>query len=330
LREYNHGLEEMRAGKNSFAAQSFQMAIKEDDRFALAYSKLAQAYSDLGQDEDAEPAAQRAVALSASLPMQERYLIQAGYDRIEKDFPKAIDAYQNLIKVSPDNTDYLYDLGTVYETTGAYDKAKDMFAKVVELDPKRIAGLRSLGRVQIESGNTQAGLEYLTRAQALSIEVRDDSERAQVLQAMGVAYFILQRPDDALKNLQESLDIRTKLGLKKGIADSLQMIGSAYDSTGKSDLALKNYNQALAIRRELGDKQGTANVLSDLGDFYVEHGKYDDALRLFKESLESQIELHNQQMQGQVLNNIGNTYFSKGITRTHAPISSARCRSAKN
>jgi len=311
LREYNHGLEEARAGKNTSAAQSFQAAIKEDGQFALAYVKLAQAYSDLGQDEDAEPAAQKAVALSASLPMQEKYLIQAGYDRIEKDFPKAIEAYQNLIKVSPDNTDYLFDLGMAYENTGAYDKAKDMFAKVVELDPKRIAGLRSLGRVQIESGNSQAGLEYLTRAQALSIELQDDAERAQILQAMGVAYSTMQRPDDALKNLQESLEIKTKLGLKKGIADSLQMIGSIYDSTGKSDLALKNYNQALAIRREIGDKQGTANVLSDLGDFYVEHGKYDDALRLFKESLGSQIEIHNDQMQGQVLNNIGNTYFSK-------------------
>jgi eukaryotic-like serine/threonine-protein kinase len=312
LREYNHGLEQARAGKNTAAAQSFQAAIKEDSQFALAYAKLAQAYSDLGQDEDAEPAAQKAASLSASLPLQEKYLIQAGYDRIEKDFPKAIEAYQNLIKVSPDNTDYLYDLGIAYENTGAYDKAKEMFAKVVELDPKRIAGLRSLGRVQIESGNSQAGLEYLTRAQALSIEVQDDTERAQILQAMGVAYSIMQRPDDALKNLQESLEIKTKLGLKKGIADSLQMIGSIYDGTGKADLALKNYNQALAIRRELGDKQGTANVLSDLGDFYVEHGKYDDALRLFKESLQSQIEIHNDQMQGQVLNNIGNTYFSKG------------------
>jgi tetratricopeptide (TPR) repeat protein len=187
-----------------------------------------------------------------------------------------------------------------------------MFAKVVELDPKRIAGLRALGRVQIESGNTQAGLEYLTRAQALSIELQDDAERAQILQAMGVAYSTIQRNDQALKNLQESLEIRTRLGLKKGIADSLQMIGSIYDSTGKPDLALKNYNQALAIRRELGDKQGTANVLSDLGDFYVEHGKYDDALRLFKESLGSQIEIHNDQMQGLVLNNIGNTYSAKG------------------
>jgi tetratricopeptide (TPR) repeat protein/predicted Ser/Thr protein kinase len=312
LREYNHGLEEERAGKNTSAVQSFQAAIKEDGQFALAYAKLAQAYSDLGQDEDAEPAAKKAVSLSASLPMQEKYLIQASYDRIEKDFPKTIEAYQNLIKVSPDNTDYLFELGTAYESIGAYDKAKEMFAKVVELDPKRIAGLRALGRVQIKSGNTQAGLEYLTRAQALSIELQDETERAQILQAMGVAYWTMQRPDDALKNLQESLEIRTKLGMRKGIADSLQMIGSIYDGIGKSDLALKNYNQALAIRREIGDKQGTANVLNDLGDFYVEHGKYDDALRLFKESLGSQIEVHNEQMQGQVLNNIGNTYFSKG------------------
>ena len=311
LREYNQGLEEARAGKNTAAVQSFQASIKEDGQFALAHVKLAQAYSELGQDEDAEPEARKAVSLSASLPLQEKYLIQASYDRIEKDYPKAIEAYQNLIKVSPNNTDYLYDLGIAYENTGAYDKAKEMFAKVVELDPKRIAGLRSLGRVQIESGNSQAGLESLTRAQALSIELQDDAERAQILQAMGIAYSTMQRPDDALKNFQESLDIKTKLGLKKGIADSLQMMGSIYDSTGKSDLALKNYNQVLAIRREIGDKQGTANVLSDLGDFYVEHGKYDDALRLFKESLQSQIEIHNEQMQGQVLNNIGNTYYSK-------------------
>jgi eukaryotic-like serine/threonine-protein kinase len=312
LREYNHGLEEARAGKNTAAAQSFQAAIKEDGQFALAYVKLAQAYSDLGQDDDAEPAAQKAVSLSASLPLQEKYLIQAGYDRIEKDFPKAIEAYQNLIKVSPDNTDYLFELGTAYESAGTYDKAKEMFNKLVELDPKRIAGVLALARVQIESGNSQAGLEYLTRAQALSIELLDEPERARVLQAIGVAYSTMQRPDDALKNLQESLEIKTNLGMKKGIADSLQMIGSIYDAKGKSDLALKNYNQALGIRRELGDKQGTANVLNDLGDFYVEHGKYDDALRLFKESLGSQIELHNEQMQGQVLNNIGNAYFGKG------------------
>lgn len=312
LREYNNGLQAARAGHNADAAKSFQAATKEDGQFALAYAKLAQAYSDLGQDEDAEPAAQKAVSLSAALPMQEKYLIQANYNRIEKDYPKAIEAYQNLVKVSPQNTDYLFDLGTAYENTGDYEKAKEQFGKVVELDPKRVSALVAMGRVQIESGNPQAGLDFLSRALPLTIEAQDEAGRAQILQAMGVGYSTMQRPDDALKNLQESLDIKTKLGMKKGIADSLQMIGSIYDETGKTDLALKNYNQALAIRKEIGDKQGTANLQNDLGDLYERRGKYDDALSLFKASLQAQIEVHNDPMQGQVLNNIGNTYLAKG------------------
>jgi len=312
LRYYNIGLQAVRTGNNADAAKGFEAAIKEDGQFALAYAKLAQSYADLGQDDDAEAAAKKAVSLSASLPMQEKYLIEANYNRIEKDYAKAIEAYQNLVKVSPNNADYLFDLGMAYEKAGDFEKAKESFGKVVTLDPKRLSGLVAMGRVQISSGNDQAGLDYLSRALPLTIETQDEAGRAQVLQAMGVAYNDLQRPDDALKSLQESLDIRTKLGLKKGIADSLHMTGTIYDGLGKPDLALKNYNQALAIQKEIGDKQGMADLQNDLGDFYQEHGKYDDALRLFKECLESQIELHNEEAQGLALNNIGNTYLSKG------------------
>ena len=45
---------------------------------------------------------------------------------------------------------------------------------------------------------------------------------------MGVAYSVLGKLDDALRSLQDSLAIKQKLGLKRGIADSLEMIGSTY------------------------------------------------------------------------------------------------------
>jgi serine/threonine protein kinase/tetratricopeptide (TPR) repeat protein len=312
LRDYDQGLQQARQGKHSDAVKQFQGALQEDASFALAYSKLAQSYAQLGQDDDAEQAAQKAVSLSAQLPLQEKYLIQASHDSILKDYPKAIAAYENLVKVSPDNTDYLFDLGTAYEQTSAYDKAKEIFKKVVELDPRRIEGLLALGRVEIESGNAQGGIEYLTKAQAMAIEVGDDAEHAQVAQAMGVGYFSIPRYDEALKSVQESLDIKKRLGLKKGIAESLDMMATIQDLTGKSDVALKNYTEALSLMRELGDKQGTADVLTDTGAFRLEHGKYDEALKLFKESLQLQIDLHNDSSQGMVLTNIGNTYVAKG------------------
>jgi serine/threonine protein kinase/tetratricopeptide (TPR) repeat protein len=312
LRDYDQGLQNARQGNHAEAVKQFLAATQEDKQFALAYSRLAQSYQELGQDDEAEQASQQAVKLGQNLDAQEKYLIQASNSRIVKDYPKAIDAYQNLVKASPDNADYLFDLGEAYENTSNYDKASESFKKVVDLDPKRIEGLLALGRVQIEQGNTQSGIEFLTRAQAVSIELGDDAERAQVLQAMGVAYSTMQRYDDALKSLQDSLEIKRHLNMKKGIADSLEMMGSIQDVTGKSDLALKNYNEALSIRRDIGDKEGTGDVLTDLGQFYVEHGKYDDALKNLKEALQLQQESHNDSSQAAVLNNIGNTYLARG------------------
>jgi len=312
LRNYDQGLQRVREGNYSDAAKGFQAAVQDDANFALAYAKLSQAYSEMGQDDDAEQTAQKAVALSGQLPMQEKYLIQANYNSVLKDYPKAIEAYQNLVKVAPDNTDYLFELGTAYEQTANYDNAKEQFGRVVELDPKRVEGLLALGRVKVESGDTPGGLEDLTKAQAIAIEVGDDAGRAQVLQAMGVAYYLIPRYDDALRSFNESLEIKKRLDMKKGIAESLEMIATVQDLTGKSDLAFKNYNDALSIMRDLGDKQGTGNILTDLGAFQQEHGKYDEALKLYKESLQIQMDTHNDANQGLVLSNIGNAYLAKG------------------
>ena len=94
-------------------------------------------------------------------------------------------------------------------------------------------------------------------------------------------------PTKPPQNYQQALEIRRRLGQKKGIADSLNMIAQTYDGLGKSDLALKNYNEALQIYREIGDKQDTGVVLNNLAQFYDDRGKYNDALKLFKESCKS-------------------------------------------
>ncbi len=311
LRDYNQGLQLQRQGRLLDAVKQFEAAGTEDPNFALAFSQLAQTYSKLGQDNEAEDASRKAVALSDALPAPEKFLIQAGHDRILKDYPKAIEAYENLAKVSPNNADVLFDLGGMYEKIGAYDKALTQFTKVVELDPKRISGIRAKGRAQIESGNPQAGLDDLTHAQTLANELGNEEEKAEILQAMGVAYSVLGKLDDALRSLQDSLDLKKKLGMKRGIADSLEMIGSTELALGKSDLALKNYNDALAVRKEIGDKAGTGDVLNDLGQFYSDRGQYDQALKLFKEALQVEVDVGDENQQGLALNNIGNTYLFK-------------------
>jgi tetratricopeptide (TPR) repeat protein/predicted Ser/Thr protein kinase len=312
LRAYDQGVELARQGNFLDAQKQFDSATKEDPNFALAYSGLAETYAQLGQEDESERASQKAVGLSDNLPAAEKYLILAKHQTILKSYPQAIEAYEQLVKASPDNPDLHFALADLYEKSSEFDKARDEYAKVLTIDPKRVDGLLAMGRVEIESGNDQNGLEYLTRAQGMAVEFGNDEEKAQILQAMGIAYSDLTKWDDALRSFQDSLAIKQRLGLKKGVADSLESIAQTEEPLGKPDQALKDYNSALDSYREIGDKADAARVLNDVADLYFNHGQFDKALELRKRSLQIEVDLGNVSEQGLVLNNIGNTYMSKG------------------
>jgi serine/threonine protein kinase len=312
LRDYNQGVQFLRDGKNLQAVKMFQTATKEDPQFALAYSRLAETDSVLGYDSDAEQSSGKALDLSQQLPLPEKYLIEANHARITKDNKKAIEAYQNLAKISPDNSDIESALGNIYENSGDFAKAREFYQKLLAANPKEITTLLAIGRVEILSGNPQASLDPLNRALSLAIQVDNQEQKGTILHVLGAAYASLDKPDDALQNYKQALEIRRGLGQKKGIADGLNMIAETYNGLGKSDLALKNYNDALQIYREIGDQQDIGNVLSNLGQYDDDHGKYDEALKLLKEALQIHRDLHNQNNEALCLNNIGNTYLFKG------------------
>jgi serine/threonine protein kinase len=311
LRAYNQGLQLLREGKNLEAATSLQAAVKEDPQFALAYSRLAEADSALGYDSEAENSARKAVDLGQNLLPAEKYLIEASHFRISKDYAKATEAFQNLAKVSPDNPDIESALGSIYESSGDFAKAREFYQKLLAVNPKDTVTLLAVGRVEIVSGNPQASLDPLNRALSLAIQVDNQEQKGTILQALGIAYSRLNKPDDALQNYKQALEIRRRLGQKKGIADGLSMIAQTYDGLGKSDLALKNYNDALQTYREIGDQQDTGGLLLDLGQFYSDRGKYDEALKLLKQSLPIQRDLHDLNDEALCLNNIGNAYYFK-------------------
>ncbi len=105
LRDYNQGIAFLRDGKSLEALNQFGAATKADASFALAFSRLAQTYSNLGYDSEAEQSAEKAVTLSQDLPEAEKYLISAIRLQVIKNYPEAIKAYENLARVSPDNSD---------------------------------------------------------------------------------------------------------------------------------------------------------------------------------------------------------------------------------
>jgi serine/threonine protein kinase/tetratricopeptide (TPR) repeat protein len=311
LRSYNEGLQLSRQGKHSEAVKKFKASAQADPEFALAYAKLGQSYANLGYDTEAEQSSRRAVELSERLPAQEKYLITASHARIVNDTDKAIEAYENLAKVAPDDSEVNYELAALYEAQGKFDQARSHYKKVLQRDPKYVAALLASGRVEIKAGNPQGSLDSLNQALSLAIQLEHDEEKADVLHAIGVAYRQLDKPNDALRSYQESLEIKRRIGQKRGIAVTLGEMAQVQDRLGNRDAALASFKEALQIQREIGDKRGTGLTLNNLGSFYEDRGNYDQALQNYKESLQIQREVGNQYGEALCLNNIGNIYLFK-------------------
>src|SRR5271165_3244453 len=155
LRDYNQGVGLQRDGKNLEAQKQFEAATKADPSFALAFSKLAQAYSTLGYDGEAEQSAQKAVTLSQELPEAEKYLISAVHSQVTKNYPEAIKAYETLAQASPDNSDVQSALASLYKDSGNLAKAREYYQKLLTANPKDVTATLELGRISLKSGDPQ-------------------------------------------------------------------------------------------------------------------------------------------------------------------------------
>ena len=311
LRDYNEGVGFQRDGKNLEAQKQFETATKEDPAFALAYCKLAQSYSSLGYDREAERAAQKGVQLSQNLPESEKYLIAAIRAQISKNFPEAIKAYENLAKASPDNTDVLSALAKLYEDSGNLAKSAEYNQEILTSNPNDITAMLQAGRIALKSGKPQASLDPLYRAHTLAVQFNNQEQTATALHLIGLAYGRLNKADEALNNYQDALTIWRRINDKRGIALTINGMAKVQASLGKNKEALSNFQEALQIRREIGDKFGLGDTFIDLGNFYDDRGDHDQALKMYKDSLQIQRDLGNESLQAICLNNIGAVYFEK-------------------
>jgi len=203
-------------------------------------------------------------------------------------------------------------LADLYEQTGDLAKATEYNQKVLAANPKDITATMAMGRLSINGGKAQAGLDSLNTALTLSIAADNQEQKAKSLHLIGVAYWRMNKPQDALRYYQEELPIWRKLDEKRGLALCLNETAKVQALLGDNKNALTNFQQALQIRNEIGDKRGQGSTSIDLGNLYNEGGHHDQALQMYKDALQIQRDLNNERLQAICLNNIGAVYFEQG------------------
>jgi tetratricopeptide (TPR) repeat protein len=110
-------------------------AVELDSNFALAFAALASAYGDLGDTESATENATKAYALRDRVNGLERSVILTAYHvNVTGDLEQAAVAAEIVVKLHPEQSRSLNDLGVIHASLGHYDKATEVFRKALSLD----------------------------------------------------------------------------------------------------------------------------------------------------------------------------------------------------
>ncbi|MHB0999174.1 MAG: tetratricopeptide repeat protein [Armatimonadota bacterium] len=79
--------------------------------------------------------------------IQARSALAVSYSKIG-NMVDAVQEYINLTELQPDNAQYFYDLGAIYDITGNPGKAKEYYEKALAIDPGYIQAQRDLAVLQ--------------------------------------------------------------------------------------------------------------------------------------------------------------------------------------
>jgi tetratricopeptide (TPR) repeat protein len=249
---------------------------------------LAMLYNEQG---DSTKAAQTLAAVPENNRSAKLYsLMGATYDQ-QKDYTKAIDAYQHAIALDRDNLDAIRGLADSLLNSGQTDKALQQYKVIADANPEDARTYIRMAEIYRKQGKLDVAIQNLKKASSL---VKDDErisyELAEIYQAQG-------RYDDATQQLQTLLKSSEKADNKYSQEEQdnraifLERLGSVYRDNNNEQAALDTFQKMLA----LGDdnaKRGYQEII----DTYRQAKQWQKATDAAKEATQKMPKDHDLQM----------------------------------
>jgi serine/threonine protein kinase/Flp pilus assembly protein TadD len=119
--------------------QMMEKAIAIDPNFAMAYRSMSMSLFNLSYYSESRKYLQKAFELTDRLSDRERYAIEGDFYReSEKSYGKAVEAYQKLLELYPDDIIGNTNLGILYADLEEWDKAIEQYERQIRADPESI------------------------------------------------------------------------------------------------------------------------------------------------------------------------------------------------
>lgn len=228
------------------------------------------------------------------------------YKRLKQQYEAATDAKEKIT---------LYVALTLEVRNSEPEKALVMAEKIIQDAGKMDyllgvgEGLNHKGACYWLMGEYEEGLDQLSEAYSIAIELKNRNLEAKVLNNFGRIYRNLGDLSHALRNFEAALEINEKEGNEINQTINLTNISNLYYDLGDYDTALEYALKCLPIFEQNNEPIRLFSIYSTLGDIYFKKEQFDKALDYFQRNLE----LTDEHTLNRALTNsgLGKVYYKK-------------------
>jgi len=202
LNYYFEGIKLYKEGKYTESNEILEKAIQLDPEFAMAYSQMALNHSYEGKNDLGRQKLEIALSFLDRISLREKYLIR-GYKAawIDHSPHKAIQIYQELLQLYPDDVNGLVSLGSIYRNQEEWDLSLRQFEKVLEIDSKNVSANENLYVMYMGKGLYNKAVEVLNRNKDLF------PQRSQTQTALSMLYAIQHKTELAHQHADAALSL---------------------------------------------------------------------------------------------------------------------------
>jgi len=257
--------------------------------------------------------------------------IQAEELRIEGNFNKSIELFENSLKLAYKNKDekkqceILQKLGILLWNTGNIDDSADRFRQAQFLAQKEslkdaleksnsaleIYNLYNEGKAFRNSNEYEKSIDNFEKAIYLARKIGSREHELKCLRLLSFVYEDQNKLKEFKELNDEAVKIARSINHKVEEVRCLINFGIYHYELNNYSEALDNYEKAIDVTKIIGNKFYESFCLNNMGAIYQSLGDYDKALEYLNKALAIDKELGTDI--SMVLNNIGTTTRIKGL-----------------
>ena len=153
----------------------------------------------------------------------------------QRDYAKAIQAYQKVIEIDPRYAEAYNNLGIIYQEAGDFDRALSTYQKAIEINPKYEKALNNLGVLLYLKGRYEESIHAFQKALALNANNIESHIN------LGILFKKQGQMEKALESYHRALAINPLYG------EAHYNMGLLYEQLEKMEMAISHYQKFIQV-----------------------------------------------------------------------------------